>query len=104
MYGLAIATTVASRPTITIPRETVTRVHHGLPRMRALALRGMSRSSSAVMFSHGGPGGSPLGCRLHGSDGEAHRRERVDGRSTRRLRAGAGNQLSRLTSMMIRLG
>ena len=65
MYGLAIATTVASRPTITIPRATVTRVHHGLPRMRARALGAMRRSSTAVMFSHGGPGRwSPLGSRL----------------------------------------
>jgi hypothetical protein len=61
MYGLAIATTVPSRPTITIPRATVTRVHHGLPRMRALAFGAMRLSSTAVMFSHGGSGRSPAG-------------------------------------------
>jgi hypothetical protein len=59
MYGLAMATTVPSRPTITMPRATVTRVHHGLPRMRTLVLGAMRPSSSAVMFSGGGPGRSP---------------------------------------------
>src|SRR5580658_2111758 len=53
MNGLAIATTVASRPTITIPRETVIRVHHGLSRMRARALGAMRRSSTAITSSHG---------------------------------------------------
>ena len=59
MYGLAIATTVPSRPTMTIPRATVTRVHHGLPRMRTLVFGAMQPSSTAVMGSRGGPGRSP---------------------------------------------
>src|ERR1700722_9146271 len=103
MYGLAIATTVPSRPTITIPRATVTSVHHGLPRMGALVFGATSPSSTAVMLSHDALGRSPPGSRPSRSRRHhvAARRGRIELQSLRAGRAGPGGHLSRSTSAVL---